>query len=264
LSKGILTIKFLARITASKESSYQDRAKEVSKLIRLEYQKLNTPEFFHYRLMQNYILKGPVLEWYTRVKVALEKDYTLFDVHLPKKGLIYDLGCGYGYMSHLLSWTAPNRRFIGLDYDEEKIAVAQHVIRYADNAPQFFYGDVAEFKLSQCSAIILADVLHYLDKKRQQVVLDNCLNVLEPNGVLLLRDGDMDQDMDHQRTKWTEIFSTKIFGFNKTNIQQLEFVSLKEIRAYIQSLQLYEVETIEKSAITSNTVLKITKHPLQN
>lgn len=259
LSKGIITIKILPRINFDSSVSYQERSKECSKLIRKEYELLNTPEFFHYRLTQNYIFKGPILEWYMRIKVALEKNYVLFDQHLPSGGRIYDLGCGYGFMSHLLSWTKPERRFIGLDYDEQKIATAGHVIKYSEHPPEFYAGDVTTFGLAPCKGIILADVLHYLPRKNQFELLDKCLSALEPDGVFLLRDGDMDKQEDHKNTKWTEFFSTKLFGFNKTNVSQLEFASLSEISEYINVKKQFIVETLDKSKVTSNTVLKITR-----
>ena len=256
LNKGIITIKILPRIAAD-GASYQERAKETSKLIRQEYQKLDSPEFFSYRLTQNYIFKGPILEWYMRIKVALEKNYVLFDAHLPKEGLIYDLGCGYGFMSHLLSWTSPKRTLIGMDYDEEKVATAAHVMKYGENPPAFFCDDVGRFALSPCAGIVLADVLHYLDRETQWKVLDKCLDALETGGIFLLRDGDRNNQAKHERTKWTEIFSTKLLAFNKTNISKLEFVSLMEISEYISSKKHFDIEIIEKSERTSNTVMKI-------
>ena len=35
----------------------------------------NSPRFFKELLIYNYIYKGPVLEWYLRVKIRLEKNY---------------------------------------------------------------------------------------------------------------------------------------------------------------------------------------------
>jgi 1-acyl-sn-glycerol-3-phosphate acyltransferase len=256
LNKGVITIKILPRLLPD-GTSYQERSKATSKLIRHEYEALNTPDFFKFRIIQNYILKGPILEWYMRIKITLEKNYVLFDQHLPQQGLIYDLGCGYGFMSHLLSWTKPKRQLIGLDYDEEKIDTAKHVIKYGENFPNFFHGDVTQFDLTPCEGIVLADVLHYLTKENQWKVLDNCLSALKDGGILLLRDGDRSDQAHHGRTKWTEIFSTKWFGFNKTTPSGLEFVSLHEISDYIRSKNNFSIETIEKSAITSNTVLKI-------
>ncbi len=58
--------------------------------MRREYRKLyetyNRPcnPYFRDMLIKSYTYKGPVLEWYMRVKVRLEKCYTLFDRIVPR------------------------------------------------------------------------------------------------------------------------------------------------------------------------------------
>ena len=102
----------------------------MGKYFRQQYVKLKAereqPRFFREQLIYNYIYKGPVLEWYLRVKIRLEKDYQIFHDLLPNKGRILDIGCGYGFMSYMLQFAAPAREITGYDYDEEKIDVASH------------------------------------------------------------------------------------------------------------------------------------------
>ncbi len=43
-------------------------------------------------------------------------------------------------------------------------------------------------------AIILSDVLHYLQPDQQESLIQKCMNALRPDGVLLIRDGDRDQE----------------------------------------------------------------------
>ncbi len=38
----------------------------------------------------------------------------------PSKGLITDIGCGYGFMAYMLHLMANKRRFKGIDYDKNK------------------------------------------------------------------------------------------------------------------------------------------------
>jgi 16S rRNA G1207 methylase RsmC len=37
-----------------------------------------------------------------------------------------DIGCGYGFMPYMLHFAAPQREFTGVDYDEDKIEVANN------------------------------------------------------------------------------------------------------------------------------------------
>ena len=144
LKDGYITIKYLPRIKAGDlffGVDYTERAKYLGRYFRQQYAKLKEeleqPRFFREQLIYNYIYKGPVLEWYLRVKIRLEKNYKIFHDLLPEKGRILDIGCGYGFMSYMLQFSAPEREIIGYDYDEEKIAVANHCFSRNENI-QFF------------------------------------------------------------------------------------------------------------------------------
>ena len=39
----------------------------------------------------------------------------VLDRHLPERGLVLDLGCGYGIISHLVSVSHPERFVVGVD-----------------------------------------------------------------------------------------------------------------------------------------------------
>ncbi len=116
---------------------YTERSKFLGRYFRQQYAKLKEeseqPRFFREKLIYNYIYKGPVLEWYLRVKIRLENDYQLFHDLLPKQGRILDIGCGYGFMSYMLAICSTGREIIGYDYDEEKIAVANHCFSRNEN-----------------------------------------------------------------------------------------------------------------------------------
>ena len=106
LKDGFITIKYLPRVKAGDlffGVDYAERAKFLGRYFRQQYAKLKEeleqPRYFREKLIYNYIYKGPVLEWYLRVKIRLEKDYKTFHDLLPRQGRILDIGCGYGFMS---------------------------------------------------------------------------------------------------------------------------------------------------------------------
>lgn len=263
LSKGIISIHLFPRIVFGSSnfgSTYQEKSKECAKLLRAEYQKYETPAFYYNQLMQHLVYKGPVLEWYARIKVGLEDNYQLFDRHLPTNGKIYDLGCGYGFLAQLLTWSKPSREFIGVDYDAAKIEVASNVRKQPNTFPQFYASNVLEFDLAPCEGIILADVLHYLSPADQEILIAKCITALKLGAVFLLRDGDASlAPKQHERTKLSEFFSTKLTGFNKTGVENLSFVDFTVLIEKLEQFENIQIERIEKSKKTSNTVLKITK-----
>ncbi|MCH5690266.1 class I SAM-dependent methyltransferase [Niabella sp. W65] len=116
-----------------------------------------------------------------------------------------------------------------MDYDEEKIATAQHCFSRTA-ALQFVQGDISAYPFKQYNGIIISDVLHYLQPVAQQQVIEQAIDSLLPGGVLIIRDGDADLKEKHKGTKFTELLSTKIFSFNKTT-NQLHFLSGKMIEA---------------------------------
>ncbi|MDB5235136.1 MAG: phospholipid/glycerol acyltransferase, partial [Hymenobacter sp.] len=131
LNDGQMTLKCLPRISPTDPTfgdNYTARTKAISKYFRAEYQLLaeqvENPDYYRNLLVTNYLYKGPVLEWYMKVKLKLEKNYHLFNDILPKKGRILDIGCGYGFMANMLALSSKSRVVKGIDFDEENITVA--------------------------------------------------------------------------------------------------------------------------------------------
>ena len=257
LKNGSITVSILPRINKDDKNfgaTYQERTKAISRFFKSEFAKLileqETVDYHKRKLVKNYIYKGPVLEWYMRVKIRLEDNYRLFNSLLPLEGKIVDVGCGYGFLANMLSFVSDKRSITGVDYDEEKIEVAQHCISKKSNA-NFFAADVTKYNFEASDAFVLSDVLHYLTAEQQEKVIANCIKSLNPNGMIIIRDGNKDLQKRHWGTRYTEFFSTN-FGFNKTQ-NKLEFLSGKDL---LQSLANYNlnVEIIDNTKLTSNTI----------
>jgi uncharacterized protein len=268
LKDGFITIKYLPRVKTGDlffGVDYTERAKYMGRYFRQQFAKLKEelepPGYFREKLIYNYIYKGPVLEWYLRFKIHLEKDYKTFHDLLPRNGRILDIGCGYGFMSYMLQFAASGREFFGYDYDEEKIAVANHCFSRNENI-RFFNADINKIQIGPADAIILSDVLHYLQPDQQEFLLQKCMNALRNSGVLLIRDGNRDLEKKHKRTRLTELFSTRILSFNKTAGHPLHFISGKSIQemAFRQGMHC---RSMDQSDRTSNQLFVIT-HPLKS
>ena len=247
--------------------SYSERAKNIGKWFRIKHQeqktKIQTPKYFKQQLLKSYIYKGPVLEWYCRIKTKMEDYYEPFHVLLPQSGLFYDLGCGYGFMTFMLHWAAPQRKIIGVDYDEDKILTAQNNFtqknqyELRENKIEFVTADLTQMTFSKCDGIMLSDALHYLLPNQQTVLLDKCYEALNEGGVLILRDGASDLEKRHNTTKRTELYSTRILKFNKTN-NELHFVSKKLLKEWAVARQL-QLEIIDPKKNTSNLIFVFKK-----
>jgi 2-polyprenyl-3-methyl-5-hydroxy-6-metoxy-1,4-benzoquinol methylase len=263
LKNGPVTVKYLPKIKADDATwgaNYSERTKLISRYFKSEYEKLRAateiPVYFREQLIYNYIYKGPVLEWYMRIKTKMENNYALFHELLPEKGRILDIGCGYGFMSYMLHFLAPEREILGLDYDEDKIITAQH--GYLKGAQlNFECVDVTQYQFDNYDAFLISDVLHYLTPEQQEQVLAECINKLNPGGIIVVRDGDLDLEKKHERTKLTEFFSTKVVGFNKTQ-NKLTFFSSSRMREIVAKYGA-TMEQIDNTKYLSNVIFIIKK-----
>jgi 2-polyprenyl-3-methyl-5-hydroxy-6-metoxy-1,4-benzoquinol methylase len=221
----------------------------------LQKSKLPITSYLRGRLIKNFVYKGPVVEWYTRIKTALEGNYTTFDDLVPTQGKIVDVGCGYGYLSYMLSLSSPEREVTGIDYDEEKISIAQNGVSRTSNL-NFFASDVLNFEYDRSDAFIISDVLHYLTEENQVRLVQKCLEKLNKGGVLIIREGNSELKERHRGTKLTEFFSTKLLGFNKVTVDKLCFTSSEKITKMVSNYPV-TVETLDHTQYTSNVIFII-------
>lgn len=243
LRPGTITLQVLDRIRPEPELTsagvtYKKQSRKVCAqyrdiLAELE-QAWASPSYFRNLLLNQYLYKGPVLEWYARIKIGLEKDYAYYDQLLPKEGKIVDVGCGYGFLCQLLRLRSKEREVLGLDYDEEKIAVAQN-LGLRDEGLQYRAVDVSKAPLPPAKAYVFNDVLHYLPKERQLDLIEEALNAIPDGGLVVVRDADADMKRRTLMTRWTEFQSTRLFRFNRTE-NELSYLSGRDIMALAQKL----------------------------
>jgi len=170
-------------------TGYSSRAKGFRQFYIHEYAKFmeeeGTGRYYRKKLILNYLYKGPLLEWSLRIKMRMEKNYQRYNELAPRNAEILELGCGYGFLSHMLSLTAPGRRITGVDPDEEKIRVASHTI-LKNNSIEFFCEDITIYKFGYKDVILLGDVLFKLNLPDQEALLARCIEKLNPGGLILL------------------------------------------------------------------------------
>jgi uncharacterized protein len=258
-----LYMKILGRVTPEDMgfgSTYSERTRRFRKfyidLYREFKAEFGTTGYYRRVLILNYVLKGPILEWYLRIKMRLSSNYDLFNKIVPPAGKILDIGCGYGFISYLLSLTGENRSIMGIDHDPEKIEVAKNCFLKNDRIG-LICSDINTFTIEDQDVFIFSDVLHYLTVREQEDLLKRCIEKLNPGGIILIRDADIERAKKHRGTRLTEFFSTRILGFNKTGKnKELFFTSVEKLRSIALSHQM-SMEVIQESKHTSNLLIII-------
>jgi len=260
INKAAIYVNILSRIEYHTLGTPSERICNLKQLLEREYSLLKNSisiTDFYYQILFSYIFKGPILEWYFRIKVKMEESYKQFDELIPMSGKIYDLGCGYGFLDYFLFIKSDQRRIIGVDYDANKIAVASH--SYLKNQSiEFIENDIMNVDIISADTVLLLDVLHYLPEQSQEALIRKAFNGLNQGGKLIIRDGDCSKKSRHNGTMLTEFFSTRVLMFNKKTEHHLCFISSEAIIKILQGFNL-EVKVVDNTRYTSNTLYYIIK-----
>jgi len=262
---GAITLEFLPRMKPRASvfegtKTFRPQAKEMTAFFRREYGKLNvrlgTPSRFRGKLISQFIYLGPVLEWYARIKLKLEKNYAFYNEIIPRNASVVDLGCGYGFLMIMLGMVSKERKMTGIDYDQEKITVAKNVARDMDHI-EFITRDITEGVLPQGDVYVLNDVLHYMPEEMQIRTLNRCMDALPEDGMVILRDADTRLKRRTRMTRFTEVQSTKVFRFNKAQ-HTLTYLSGQTIEETVLGKGCY-FKRYDRSRLTSNITYVITR-----
>ena len=258
-------MKFFPRIPAEYTEheglkSYRIQAKALTAFYREKYglmqAEIGTPSYYRNKLIGRYLYKGPVLEWYMRVKLKMERNYTFFHKIIPRDARVLDLGCGYGFLTLMLGLSSSERSIVGIDYDEEKIATAS-MAAWDMKHIRFSAEDITSCNLPESDVYILNDVLHYLPEDMQLALLERCMEALPKDGLLIIRDADADLKGRTRMTRFTEFQSTRIFRFNKTQYT-LTLLPGTAIDEVAEKMKL-RYERVDQARLTSNITHIITR-----
>jgi 1-acyl-sn-glycerol-3-phosphate acyltransferase len=265
VKKGTLCTRILPRIPYADThwgATYQERTKTISALFRKAYKETDemyaTPDntYFYLKLIMNYIYKGPVEEWYIRIKVKMENNYAYFHRLISRNASITDIGCGFGPLDYMLSMLSEERKILGIDYDEDKVAVANHNFTRTDNI-RFVCANALTYDFPGSDVFVLNDVLHYMNYVSQKQLIGKCIRNLQPGGIIIIRDGDPDRIKQHGLTRFTELLSTRLLGFNKRE-NDLYFPSHKQFICIAGEYGM-EIEQQANDRFTSNTIYLLRK-----
>jgi len=146
----------------------------------------------HYHLarkevIQRYSALGSGVKSYVSSRFLLGGfHYTLLERHLPDDGYILDYGCGFGQLSILLKLTGNRRVIYGYDYSQERTSAARKAAE--DLSDTYFLHNPEQIPKVPWKAIIFCDMLHYMPHSKQDALVLEYANSIEPGGLLVIRD----------------------------------------------------------------------------
>lgn len=229
--------------------------KHCEKLVREGLQKqldeINTPRVVRRKVERLYRYQGIYVEQFVKWKMKLDPFFLKLDAVVPREAQVLDLGCGYGLATHWLAAFTNTRTFTGIDYDEEKIRVAQQSAKEARRI-RFECGDILEDDYPACDAVLLLDVLHYWVPEKQKMILKKVRRALPPGGRLILRDGMRSPTDAHRKVHGWEEFATRM-GMNRTR-EGLHFQTRTELETMLREAGFSRWEVIEGAGNDSNAM----------
>lgn len=151
-----------------------------------------------------------------RMVFCVKPIITLLEKYLPKDGLILDLGCGYGIISHLLAKDYPERNVVGVDISSHRIQVAKDSNIHKSNL-RFYRENVINYHISLCDAIIIIDILCMLPHHEQENLIKRCYENLKDDGILIIKDNYKSNSWRYFYTYFEEKLKTKLGLYGREN-----------------------------------------------
>mgnify|MGYP000274116373 CR=1 FL=1 len=256
-------IKALPRVTPE-NSPYDEGArplmKHVKNMMSKEFNNLlserNTHHVLQQKVRRRYRHLGTLVEQYTSWKLKADPLFKHLHDRVPRQGTIVDLGCGYGLAVHWLAETEGRRKFIGVDYDSNKIRLA-NCAAGGHKRITFETADITRWEAPPCHAILLFDVLHYLKRDDQEQLLHQCFNWLNEGGVIIIREGLRQKSKRHHKVEFWDKWATAI-KFNKTRTS-LDFMSKEDFGRILTEAGFSDLHCDEDGGLASNAFISAVK-----
>lgn len=125
-----------------------------------------------------------------RFRIIPERFLLALEQHLPERGVVLDLGCGFGLFTLWFAERRPGCRFVGIDASEPRIRSARRLAETLDvkNA-SFESADVVAHEGSEpVSAAYCIDLLHHIRPEAADQLLRHTFRRLEPGGRIVIKD----------------------------------------------------------------------------
>jgi len=191
---------------------------------------------------------------------------------LPPGGAILDLGSGQGLLEALVlaareaglrgewpgDWPPPPapRSMRGIDLVERDVKRARHA---CEGHAQFIVGDIRDTDFGRADAVVILDVLHYVDFDEQRAVLERVKKALHEGGVLLLR---VEELSTSWRYRYTAAIDRIVMALRGHRLPRLWSRPVAEWLALLEGLGFsVEVRPMSQGTWFADTLLVARYHP---
>ena len=196
--------------------------------------------------------QGAYVEQYVLWKTRTDPLFQAIDEVAPSQGHILDVGCGYGLVVHWLALGDHQRTFHGLDYDSEKVRVAQASARELPRI-EFQEGDLLRTTWPACDVVLLCDVLHYFPRELKAQILRHAFEALHPGGTVIVREACSDASRSHAIVVWAECLAVWLRQ-NKTD-RGLHFETAAGYSAMLTQAGFVLGRQLSKAGLGSNSMM---------
>jgi uncharacterized protein (DUF2062 family)/trans-aconitate methyltransferase len=193
---------------------------------------------------------------FVRWKLRLDRVFELLAAEHLGSGTVVDLGCGYGMALCFVVFGDNQRRLVGCDLDEHRIAVARNAL--ASLNAEVSVADVRHFELPPAGLILIMDVLQCLSAAEQSALLKRCCSALAEDGILIFRVHDRERGV---RTAITMAFERLIFACRHHHLRP-QILSIAEYRRVIESAGMQLEERRFKNRLPLAHVLIVARKPV--
>jgi len=179
---------------------------------------------------------------------------------------VLDLGCGLGLLAALLAaaercsqegrwpsaWPAPpcGLSVRGIELSGRTVERARRAL---GGSAEIVQGDIRVAELGAADAVVMLDVLHYIEAGAQQALLDRVQQLLQPAGLLLLRIGDAAGGL---RFRFGQCCDQAVLLARGGGLRRLHCRSLGEWRALLRNCGFdSQVITMNEGTVFANVLM---------
>ncbi len=146
------------------------------------------------------------LQGYVRGKLRADPAYRAVLTELRRRPQpVLDIGCGLGLLSFYLREHGFAEPILGVDLDGSKIGRAAAIAAREYEGLRFSVCDAREVS-PDFSAVVMLDVLHYLEDDSRRRLLEAIAAKASPGGLVLIRNATKDRSLRYALTYLEELF----------------------------------------------------------
>ena len=124
-------------------------------------------------------------------------------------GIVADIGCGYGILSHYMAYKDSHRSIIGIEYNSLLVNRANQTVGHK-NRVRFMYGNAEMLSLQKYNGVVFCDILHHLSLQGQEQSIIAARASLLLGGRIIIKDIEKEQSIYY----YWNLFHDRVLRFS--------------------------------------------------